>query len=591
MCQVIIMAINNKLWNGRLLAKRLFHEHIIAYRSQFAWAILFMIIAALATAALPYLLQPVFDEVFTKNDPKLLLIFCGSVFASFIIKGFASYGEAVVMTYIGQKIITDIQDRLFKHLIISDLSFFHNVPSGELLSRFTNDVNMMRVAMTNTVIGLGKDTLTLFFLIGVMFYRDFTLAAIAFFVFPTVVLPIAKIGRKMRKITHNTQEHIGHFTNQLNQIFQGIRVVKSYCTEFYETNRAFQEINKIFELTYKTARVRSAAHPIVESLGGLAIILVLAYGGWQVMHNDRTTGEFVSFIAALLLAYEPLKKLSNLNANVQEGLASAMRVFALIDTPPQIISPLNPKILKKVKGKVTFNYVSFTYNTKRYAIKDLDFIIEKGSTVALVGASGAGKSTIINLIPRFYDVSAGSILIDDTDIRQLNLQQLRQNIALVSQEISLFNLSVRDNIAYGIMNASIDEIIKAATAAAAHDFILKLPQGYDTVVGENGICVSGGQRQRIAIARAMLKNAPILLLDEATSALDSESEKQVQNALKALMKGRTTIMVAHRLSTVVEADLIYVLDHGAIIEHGNHKSLLAANGSYAKLWQAQAKHG
>lgn len=575
--------------SGKQLAQRLLKEHVKPYKRLFALACLFMMLAAMATAALPYLLQPVFDEVFTKADVSLLVIFCGAVLLAFIVKGIASYGESVVMTYVGQKMISDIQNRLFAHLMKSDLAFFHSTTSGELLSRFTNDVNMMRNAMANTIIGFGKDSFTLLFLVGVMFYRDAALAAIAFIVFPVAILPIAKIGRRMRKVTYNTQEELGVFTTQLAQVFQGIRVVKAYGMEQVEAKRAESMIKQIFKLIYKSARVRSASHPIVESLGGIAIISVIAYGGWQVMHHARTTGEFISFIGAMLLIYEPLKRLSNLNANVQEGLAASSRVFTIIDTPPHITNLPDAVTIERAKGQIIFDEMTFRYIDGKEALSNISLSIEPGQTVALVGPSGAGKSTFINLLPRFYDVTKGAIFIDGTDIRHLKIQNLRDQIALVSQEIALFDMSVRDNIAYGSPEATDIQIIQAAKAAAADEFIMKLPKGYETIVGENGVKLSGGQRQRLAIARAMLKDAPILLLDEATSALDTDSERQVQAALKTLMKGRTTIMIAHRLSTVVEADIIYVLDHGKIVEKGNHAELLDQNGIYAHLWQAQSQ--
>jgi subfamily B ATP-binding cassette protein MsbA len=392
----------------------------------------------------------------------------------------------------------------------------------------------------------------------------------------------------MRKVTNNTQEELASFTGRLTQIFQGIRVIKAYRAEEYEAMRAHTMIERIFALVYKSARVRSASHPIIESLGGVAIVIVIAYGGWQVMHHARTTGEFISFIGALLLVYEPLKRLSNMNANLQEGLAAATRVFTILDTPALVQDRPHAKPLSSVEGTIEFQDVHFTYPDGKVALDGISLKIKRAQSIALVGASGAGKSTIINLIARFYDIQQGAILIDETDIRDVTLASLRQHIALVSQEIILFDTTIRENIAYGSFQATDEEIIAAAKAAAAHEFINVLPNGYHTLIGENGVKLSGGQRQRIAIARAMLKNAPILLLDEATSALDTDSERQVQAALKILMEGRTTLMVAHRLSTVVEANTIYVLDQGKIVESGNHQTLLKKQGIYANLWQAQS---
>ena len=570
------------------LGRRIFYEHIRPYGRYFGVALVLMILAALSTSALPYLLQPVFDDVFTNGTLPLLMLVCGGIFLAFVMKGATSFGEAVIMTYVGQRIISDLQNRLFSHLLHLDLAFFHGTSSGDLLSRFTNDINLMRNAVATTLVGMGKDSFTLIFLVSLMFYRDWALACIAFFIFPLAVLPILRIGRRMRKVANNTQEELGSFTGHLTQVFQGIRVIKAYRTEEYEAKRAHAMIERIFALVYKSTRVRSASHPIIESLGGMAIVIVIAYGGWQVMHHARTTGEFISFIGALLLVYEPLKRLSNMNANLQEGLAAAARVFTILDTPAIIQDRFQAKPLPPVKGHIEFQNVRFSYPDGKVALDGINLKIKKAQSIALVGASGAGKSTIINLIPRFYDIQQGTVFIDGIDIRDVTLESLRQQIALVSQEIMLFDATVQDNIAYGTFNATDTDIMAAAKAAAAHEFIEVLPQGYRTMIGENGVKLSGGQRQRIAIARAMLKNAPILLLDEATSALDTDSERQVQAALKILMEGRTTLMVAHRLSTVVEAHKIYVLDGGKIVESGNHRALLESNGIYANLWHAQS---
>lgn len=571
------------------LATRLIFEHLSPYKLQFAQACLFMLLTATSTAALPFLLQPVFDDVFTSSDPKLLFGLCAAVLTAFVIKGCASYGESVTMTRIGQSIISDIQNRVFSHLMSLDLDYFHQRNSGEILSRFTNDVSLMRNSVANTVVGIGRDSFTFVFLIGVMFYRDWFLACLAFLIFPAAFWPIIGIGKRMRRVTLSGQEEIARFTKQLTQIFQGIRVIKAYGTENYEVNRANVHIEKIYKLVVKTARVRSLGHPIIESMGGLAIIAVIAYGGWQVMHHSRTTGEFISFIGALILAYEPLKRLSNLNANLQEGLAAAERVFEVIDEKSTIFSPENPAQPAQIKGCIEYKNVYFSYSEGKKALQGISFVANAGSCVALVGASGAGKSTVINLIPRFYDIKQGQVMIDGLDVKNWALPQLRQQIALVSQEIALFDLSVFENITYGCHDFSETDVIRVAKAAAAHEFIEKLPQGYHTIIGENGVSLSGGQRQRLAIARAMLKKAPILLLDEATSALDTDSERHIQTALKELMIGRTTIMVAHRLSTVIDADQIYVLENGKIIESGTHQQLLHLGSYYAHLWGRQAQ--
>lgn len=584
----ILTAIISPRSKSHELGRRIFIEHIRPYGRYFAAAIVFMILAALSTSALPFLLQPVFDEVFTNGTPRLLMLVCGGIFFAFVVKGVSSFGESVIMTYVGQRIISDLQNRLFSHIMSLDLAFFHGTSSGDLLSRFTNDVNLMRNAVATTLVGFGKDSFTLIFLVALMFYRDWTLAFIAFFIFPLAILPILRIGRRMRKVANNTQEELASFTGRLTQVFQGIRVIKAYQTEAYEAERAHKMIDRIFALVYKSARVRSASHPIIESLGGMAIVIVIAYGGWQVMHHARTTGEFISFIGALLLVYEPLKRLSNLNANLQEGLAAAARVFAILDTPATINDHQNAKPLPPIEGNIEFKDVRFAYPDGKIALDGINLKIKKSQSIALVGASGAGKSTIINLIPRFYDIQEGGIFIDGVDIRDVTLGFLRQQIALVSQEIMLFDTTIGENIAYGSLGATQEDIAEAAKAAAAHEFITLLPHGYNTMIGENGVKLSGGQRQRIAIARAMLKNAPILLLDEATSALDTDSERQVQSALKILMEGRTTLMVAHRLSTVVEASKIYVLHEGKIVESGNHQTLLKSKGIYASLWQAQS---
>ena len=572
-----------------VLVKRLLKESVRPYLKWIAFALVGMVFVAGATAAMAWLMKPVINDVFVAKNKEFLLPISIAVLVTFAIKGFANYAQSVIMHYVGQRIITDTQHRLYGHLTRMDLSFFHQTPTGSLISRFTVDINMMRAAVSNALTGIGKDFLTLIFLVGVMFIQDRYLAVIAFVVFPVAILPIVKLGQRIRKVTVSTQEEIGQFTTLLEQTIQGARVVKAYRMEEYEKGRFRKIAERVFQLVFKSARIRSMASPIMETLGGVAVALVIFYGGFRVIEESMNPGAFFSFITALLLAYEPMKRLANLNASLQEGLASAQRLFGLLDTKPNIIDKPDAATLKIKGGNIVLNQVNFSYIPKHPVINGVSLSVPAGKLVALVGPSGAGKSTILNLIPRFYEVDSGFIKIDGIDVQDATLDSLRRNIALVSQEIILFDDTVRANIAYGRPDASEKEITQAAKNAAAHDFIEAMSNGYDTYVGERGTKVSGGQRQRLAIARAMLKNAPILLLDEATSSLDAESEREVQAALMELMKGRTTLVIAHRLSTVIEADLIHVIDNGKLVESGNHPELLSKNGTYARLYALQFK--
>ena len=569
------------------LVRRLLAEHVRPYIWIIAFSLVCMAVAAGTTAALAGLMEPLINGMSKQNNTELLYWGAGIVFVIFFTKGIATYAQQVSMGWVGQRIIADVQSRLYRHVIHADLTFFHNSSTGELISRLTNDVAGMRNALSETLSGIGLHFFTLTFLIGVMFYQDWVLASITFFVFPTAILPISKIGRRMRKISAASQAELAHLTTFFNETFQGARHVKAYDMEEYEIKRANTIIENIFGLMYKSARTRAASHPIMESLGGLAIVGVILYGGNQVLTSGKTPGEFVSFVTAVLLAYAPLKRLTLLNASLQEGLAAAERVFNILDMKPSITDRPGAKPLKVAKGRIRIDDVIFSYGEGNAALKGASLTIPAGETVALVGPSGAGKSTILNLIPRFYDVGEGKVTIDGTDVRDATLTSLRSAIGLVSQEVSLFDDTVRNNILYGRPEASEEDIVEAAKRAVAHDFIVDLPQGYETRVGSLGVKLSGGQRQRIAIARAILKNAPILLLDEATSALDTVSERQVQSALKELMAGRTTLVIAHRLSTVLGADLIYVIEDGRVVESGRHAALVKQGGSYAKLYAMQ----
>ena len=556
-----------------------------------ALAVLCMTLAAGSTAALAYLMEPVLDQIFLEKDRTLLIVVPIAVIGITLIRGAATYGQAVLMAFVGQRVIADLQSRIFAHILRFDLAFFQDTASGRLVSRLTNDVNMMRNAVSNALTGVVKDTLTLLFLVGVMFEKDWKLALIACVVFPIAIYPITKIGRRMRRVSTSALTELGLFTARLNETFQGARHVKAYNRERFESARTDRLIESVFRLIFKQQRVRAAATPIMETLGGIFIAVLILYGGWQVIEGALTPGAFFAFVTAMLLAYRPLKALANLNASLQEGLAASQRVFDLLDTEPHIAEAPDARPLKVTGGAVALDRVSFTYPNGTPALLDVTLDIPAGETVALVGPSGAGKSTVLNLIPRLYDVDEGTVSIDGTDVREATIESVRDAVALVSQEAVLFDESVRANIAYGRIDASDDDIVTAARAAGAHRFIEELPNGYDTIIGEHGVKLSGGQRQRLSIARAMLKDAPVLLLDEATSALDAESERQVQEALRGLMRGRTTLVIAHRLSTVREANRIYVLENGGLAETGTHRSLLAANGVYARLHAVQFSAG
>ncbi|HYM04349.1 MAG TPA: ABC transporter transmembrane domain-containing protein [Stellaceae bacterium] len=571
----------------RLLVRRLARDFLRPHTGRMALALACMAVMAGATAANAWLMQPMLDRVFVGHEETLLFIIPVAVIALAFVKGLANYWQSVLMTTVGQRVVAEIQQRLFARLMRADLAYFHANSTGSLTSRFTNDANMLRTAVTNLLAGIGKEAVTAVFLIALMFYQDWLLAMVSFVVFPIAIRPIASIGRRMRRVSANTQNELGQFTTLLNQTFQGARYVKAYGMEDYEIKRATRLVESLYRLVERAQRIRAVSSPLMETLGGVAIGIVILYGGHQVIAGVRSPGAFFSFITALLLAYQPMKALAGLNANLQEALAAAQRIFTVLDVEPEIREAADAKPLAIGAGGIRFDRVRFSYKHGATALEEVSFLVPGGKTVALVGASGAGKSTILNLIPRFYDVAAGAVTIDGVDIRRATLASLRGAIALVSQEVSLFDDTVRANIAYGRFGAGEAEIVAAAQSAAADEFIRALPQGYDTPVGELGIKLSGGQRQRIAIARAMLKNAPILLLDEATSALDTESERQVQGALRALMRGRTTLVIAHRLSTVVDADLIHVVDAGRIVESGTHGELLRRDGHYARLYALQ----
>ena len=569
------------------LIGRLAREYLRPHAGKIALAMLFMLIVALATGTQAKLIEPALDRVFTQGDTTLLWVLPLIFLAVSVAKGFASYGQAVLMQKTGLRLCVTMQEEMFDKLVDADLKYFHDDATGKLISRFGNDVNFTRDATVKTFTGFGRDLFTILVLGGVMIQTHWKMALIALVIFPISIFPIMYIGRRIRRLSRMTQGSLGDFTSFLDEVFKGFRQVKAYGMENYERQRASDVFEDVYKLHYRSGKTRSRSYPIMESLGGVAIALILGWGGYQIIHGDTTIGQFMTFFIAMGAAYTPLRSLANLNSSLQHGLAALERVFHVIDYRPTISDAPDAKPLVVDNGHVQFKDVHFSYDEKKIALRDVTIDAPPGKTIALVGPSGAGKSTILNLILRFFDVQQGAIEIDGQDIRGVTLSSLRRSMALVSQEVMLFNDTVRANILYGRSDASEEEVIEAAKSAAAHDFIMQLPMGYDTLVGERGLRLSGGQRQRIAIARAMLRNAPILLLDEATSALDSEAERQVQDALTRLMRGRTTIVIAHRLSTVTNADLIYVLEHGRVDDSGTHQQLITRDGVYARLCRMQ----
>lgn len=572
------------------LVLRLYRSYIRPQMGMLVGALLLMLISSAMTGAMAKMMEPIIDKVFSTTEGRSLLwpVAIG-VFAVFVIRGFATYGQTVLMNSVGQRIVCDMQRDMFGHLVYADLAYFNGQQSGQLISRFLSDMLLIRSAVTDSLTGIGRNAFTLIFLLGVMFYQDWKLAFASFFVFPVAAYLVMRLGIKIRKLSTNAQVETGALTGMLGQAFQGNKHVKSYAMEEFEKARINNAIEKIYKLMVRSFRNAAIANPFAEILSGFAVVTIIVYGGYEVLAGQTTAGKLFSFITAFLLAYEPMKRLARLNNVTQMGMAALERLFHLMDMPPMIADKPDARPLSIATPGIAIENVSFTYADGTEALKEVSFTAPAGKTIALVGESGSGKTTILSLLPRFYDVNSGRILVDGQDVRDVTLKSLRESMALVSQDVAIFNDSVRDNIAYGSQAATQAEVEEAAKQAAAHDFIMELPQGYDTIVGENGVKLSGGQKQRISIARAMLKNAPILLLDEATSALDTNSERLVQGALERLQQGRTTIVVAHRLSTIINADKIYVMSAGRVVEAGTHNELLAHGGIYSRLYGTMFK--
>jgi subfamily B ATP-binding cassette protein MsbA len=545
-----------------------------------------MVGVAMLTASLAYLVKPALDEIFFQKNSQMLIYIPLLVALVYLVKGLCDFGQYYLMSYIGQSVIRDLRAKMFEKLEEMSVGFFVRHSTGELLSRMNNDVSMVQGAITSAITGLVRDALTVVALVCVVFYRDFKLALIALAVFPLAIYPLLAFGKKLKRYSRRMLVSLEEITERLNETITGIRIVKAFAMEDYERAK-FDQVNQtLFNAFMQRFKVRALSNPVMETLGGMGVCAIVFYGGYQVINGQSTQGTFFSFMAALLMLYEPIKRINEVNITIQEGISAGERIFALLDSPTDVMDRPGAIILENVRHEILFDNVTFAYETEP-VLKDITIRIRAGEAIAVVGESGVGKSTLLDLLPRFYDVTSGRILIDGTDLRDMTQRSLRENIGIVTQQTILFDDTIRNNIAYGRPDLPLQKVMEAAKAANAHDFVINLPYGYDTMIGENGIKLSGGERQRIAIARALLKNPPVLILDEATSSLDSDSEKAVQSALEVLMRGRTTLVVAHRLSTIRNVDRINVLVNGRIAEEGTHDELLALGGEFARIYHAQ----
>jgi len=570
------------------------HEHLISMVKD-SWLILFMamgcmLVMSAGTAAAAYLLKPAIDDVFINKDVRMLKLIPAAIVIVYFFRSIAMYGQEYLMSYVGQNIIRRLRNILYNRIQDLPLSFFQKEKTGVLMSRVTNDVNIIKAMVSIAVTGSLRDCFAVVGLTFVIFYQIWQLALIAFIVLPISFYPIVIFGRKVRKVSTGCQEAMADMSSFLHETFAGNKIVKAFGMEPYEKKRFFEKTRRLLRLEMKEVRAKAISSPINLFLGGVGVAIVIWYGGSRVIAGDYTTGTFISFLAAVLLLYAPIKNLSKLNNAIQQGLAATDRVFDIIEKASDIPEVQNPVVIKPGPHSVKFENVFFKYDSEM-VLKNINLDVRDGEILALVGMSGGGKTSLVNLIPRFFDVSDGTILIDGTDIRKSSISSLREQIAIVTQDPILFNDTIKNNIAYGNQSASNDEIESAAKAAYAYDFIQSFPDKFDTPIGELGGRLSGGEKQRICIARALLKDAPILILDEATSSLDTESEMLVQKALENLMKGRTTFVIAHRLSTISYAHRIIVIVNGKIVEEGRHDELLSCRGEFYKLYQMQFANG
>ncbi|MFP4466257.1 MAG: lipid A export permease/ATP-binding protein MsbA [Candidatus Goldiibacteriota bacterium] len=568
-------------------------KYIKPYTGRIVGALLIMVFTAALTALSMYIIKPVIDKILANPNKEEALYYIRilplAVIVIWVFKGVGLYFQGYLINWVGNRIIMDMRNLLYRHITDLSMRFFNNEKIGTLISRITNDVTLIQGAVANVIGNVIGSLLNIIGLLALMFFLNWKFTLIAVVVFPIAVFPIIKFGRKMKSAARGSQQSMGDITSVLNESFNGIRIVKAFGMEKYERKRFARDLRNYFDYTMRGVRASSMSSPTMETIGAIGIAALIFIAGQAVIRDQITTGTFFAFMGAITGLYPQVKKLNDMNNIIQQALSAAERVFSVLDTKPEIVERPDPVEINDFNESIEFDSVEFSYTSKEKVLREINFKIKKGEIFAVVGASGAGKSTAADLLARFYDVEKGRILIDGTDIRDISFQSLRRLIGMVTQETILFNDTIKNNIAYGNPEADEAKIIEAAKAANAHDFIIKQKEGYDTLIGDRGARLSGGQRQRLAIARALMKNPPILILDEATSALDSESEILVQEALNNLMKNRTTFVIAHRLSTVRNADEIVVIEHGVIKERGTHDDLIAKEGLYKKLYDMQFK--
>ena len=565
------------------------------YRGRFGAALAAMVIYAAASAGVVALIEPIFKEVLPVNgDPKAFTVWAWTVLVVYLVKGLGAYFSVYMMTDIGQRVVRDIRNKLFRHILDQSAGFFSRKSSGSLLSRITNDVNQVQQAVSETLGDLLRESLALVGYAFLLFTIDWQLALVATTGAPLVAYPLAKFGKRIRSTTRRSQEELEHLTHVTSEAFTGHRIVKAFGAEAHEASRFGRAAQQVYRTNLKVTSILATLPPLMELVGGAAVIGLVWYGAQQIARGALTAPEFTTFIVAAFMMYTPVKKLSRVTGSMQQAMGAADRIFQVLDTHSEVKERPDAGMLSSPRFAIEFQNVAFAYDDRptKPILRDVSFRVAPGEMIAIVGLSGAGKTTLVNLLPRFYDVTGGAIRIDGLDIRDVTLRSLRSKIGIVTQETVLFDETIASNIAYGCHGIATEDIEAAARAAHAHEFIANLPDKYQTRIGERGQTLSGGQRQRIAIARAILKNAPILILDEATSALDAESELLVQDALQTLLRNRTSFVIAHRLSTVRRADQIIVLEKGRIVEIGKHEELLAQPTSvYSKLYALQSFEG